>query len=84
MHYENRFLGTFRGHSKRPIGFAIVVENVLGERLVLSLLLAEPGPVWLVPPWAKTLHLVGLRREALLQIFTKAPSKLGMFSRQSG
>jgi hypothetical protein len=48
------------------IGFAIVVENVLDERLVLSLLLAEPGTVWLVQPRAKTLHLVGFRREALL------------------
>jgi hypothetical protein len=48
------------------LGFAIVVENVLDERLVLSLLLVEPGPVWLVPPWAKTLHLVGFWREALL------------------
>ena len=28
MHYENRFLGTFQGHSKRPIIDSIFIDNI--------------------------------------------------------
>ena len=49
MHYENRFLGTFQGHGKRPIS----LENVFAELCTVthfntsksSCLISRPGKV---------------------------------------